>query len=199
MPALQLLRAKQRLSLSAFDRNRGHGFIVRTVRLEPAPQRPDEPERPGVCHGQDAGALIGRVLRGIISCDRESRAPHSGAFGPGPLPGIDGAAAGRPGRGWPLQRGPPQGKAANLWRSPFPNGLLVPKGCVVTTAAFSRFLRHNEIEDTAKMLWDTLDPEEPAHLWETSMTLREAALAGALPPSVLSPPSRGGAPGRPAP
>jgi pyruvate,water dikinase len=60
------------------------------------------------------------------------------------------------------------------------------RGFVVSTVAFRDFLRHNGLEDTIKMLWDTLDPEEPAHLWETSMTLREAALAGALPPSVLS-------------
>ena len=78
------------------------------------------------------------------------------------------------------------GKAANLSALFSEPGPLIPKGCVVTTAAFRDFLRHNGIEDTVKMLWDTLDPEEPAHLWETSMTLREAALAGALPPSVLS-------------
>jgi len=79
------------------------------------------------------------------------------------------------------------GKAANLSVLLSGTGPLVPAACVVSTAAFRDFLRYNGIEDTVKMLWDTLDPEEPAHLWETSMTLREAALAGALPPSVLSP------------
>lgn len=98
------------------------------------------------------------------------------------------------GESGPFGEGLLGGKAANLcvFLSALPAGTepaippLIPKARVVTTAAFRDFLRHNGLDEMVKMLWDTLDPEEPAHLLETSGTLRDAVLAGVLPPSVLS-------------
>jgi pyruvate,water dikinase len=73
------------------------------------------------------------------------------------------------------------GKNANLGRllaaHPFP----FPPGFAVTVRGFRETVAHNGLEETARVLWDTLDPEEPAGLLETSALLKEALRSGKVP------------------
>lgn len=85
---------------------------------------------------------------------------------------------------WPDLQDAPEawvgGKNANLGRllaqHPFP----FPPGFAVSVRGFRETLASNGIEDTARVLWETLDPEEPADLLETSATLKGAVLASSL-------------------
>jgi pyruvate,water dikinase len=76
------------------------------------------------------------------------------------------------------------GKAHNLARLKAA-GIPVPEGFAVSLRAFRSFLEHNGLDVTVRILSDTLDPDEPAHLAESAERLRRAVLEGALPAVVL--------------
>ncbi len=75
------------------------------------------------------------------------------------------------------------GKAHNLARMRAV-GVKVPEGFAITVEAFRAVLWLNRLEELVRVLWDALDPDEPAHLVETSERLRHEVLRASLPPEV---------------
>ncbi len=118
------------------------------------------------------------VLSGLGRAMQEQldRRPVQGPPGPLVLAVEAGEALGEDAAG---------GKAAHLTALRGLEGARIPPGLVVTTDAFREFLKHSDMEGTVRALWDTLDPEELAHILDTCRTLRERILASTLPPAVM--------------
>jgi len=73
------------------------------------------------------------------------------------------------------------GKTANLGRLVATGTVDVPEGFAVSVEAFRSFLWHNGLEETIRLLSDTLDADEPLHLVETAERLQEEVRRGSLP------------------
>lgn len=73
------------------------------------------------------------------------------------------------------------GKAANLGRMRAADVPGVIDGFAVGVEAFRAVLWHNRLDETVRVLSAALDPDEPAHLLETSARLQQAMRAAELP------------------
>lgn len=76
------------------------------------------------------------------------------------------------------------GKAAHLASLLGRPGVRIPKAFVISIASFREFFRFNRLEDTVRVVFDALDPEEPGRLVEACRDLRDAVLGGSVPPAV---------------
>ncbi len=76
------------------------------------------------------------------------------------------------------------GKSANLGRMRATGVPGVIDGFAVGVDAFRAVLWHNRLDETVRVLSAALDPDEPAHLLETSERLQQAMLGAELPPEL---------------
>jgi pyruvate,water dikinase len=77
------------------------------------------------------------------------------------------------------------GKACNLGIM-IREGLPVPGGFVITTAAYRAFVAHNHLFERIERAWAEVRPGDAAGFERASTTLRAAFEAGNIPPEILS-------------
>jgi phosphohistidine swiveling domain-containing protein len=77
------------------------------------------------------------------------------------------------------------GKGTSLARL-YAAGLPVPEGFNITTEAYWRFVRENELQTVIQQALAVADPSQPANLEAASNRIREGFLAAQIPPDIAS-------------